>query len=117
MDTSRDDVAEIRVDEPAENDLDELAENDLAEIDLDELTAFALAADPDAPIPDDAIPFTCYPDGAPGALLPSWYMPAPGGSVRVGRGWRRVVAITVIAAFLAVDAVGLCSTYGWITLG
>jgi hypothetical protein len=86
------------------------------EIDLDELTALALAAEPDAPIDDDAVPFTgAFDDGA-GGLLPSWYMPAPGGAVRVGRGWRRVVAITGIIAFLAVDAVGLCSTYGWLTI-
>ena len=42
----------------------------------DELTALALAADPDAPIPDDAVPLSSTDDQA-AALLPEWYMPAP----------------------------------------
>jgi hypothetical protein len=89
---------------------------DLPEIDLDELTSLALAADPDAPIPPDAVPFTGALDDD-GALLPSWYMPAPGGAVSHGRGWRRVVAISFILAFVVLNAAGLCSTYGWITVG
>jgi hypothetical protein len=84
------------------------------EVDLDELTALALAADPDAPIPDDAVPFG---DAAANGLLPSWYMPGPGGLVRSGRRWRRVVALIAITAFIGIDAAGLCSTYGWISIG
>ena len=42
----------------------------------EELTVLALAADPDAPVPDDAVPFGS-PDGLAVELLPSWYMPAP----------------------------------------
>jgi hypothetical protein len=97
---------------PVDTDTDELPE-----IDLDELTSLALAADPDAPIPPDAVPFTGIADEGDGTLLPSWYMPAPGGAVRQGRGWRRVVAITFILAFVILNAAGLCSTYGWITVG
>ena len=41
-----------------------------------ELTELALAADPDAPMGDDAVPLSVYLNQAPG-LLPSWYMPSP----------------------------------------
>ena len=44
----------------------------------EELTAEALAADPDAPLADDAMPFECG-DDAGGSNLPDWYMPAAGG--------------------------------------
>ena len=78
-----------------------------------ELTALALAADPDAPVDVDAVPLSDYlrsedDDG----LLPEWYMPAPMQGARRLRGWRRRVAILVIVAFLLIDAYGLCSTYG-----
>ena len=48
-------------------------------------------------------------DSATG-LLPDWYMPVPMGG-RVG-GWRRAVALVIIAAFLLITAYGLCNTYG-----
>lgn len=32
------------------------------------------------------------------------------------RGWRRVTAIVLIASFVAVVAMGLCVTYGWVPL-
>ncbi len=44
----------------------------------EELTALALAADPDAALSDDAVPFSAQAAGDDG-LLPSWYMPAPAG--------------------------------------
>ena len=87
------------------------------EIDLDELTALALAADPDMELPDDAVPFRGHLADDEGGLLPDWYMPAPGGAVYTGRGWRRVVAVTAIVTFVVLNAAGLCSTYGWITIG
>ena len=87
-----------------------------APIDLDELTRQALAADPDAPLPLDAVPFDDL-GATTGALLPSWYMPAPMGALRQGRRWRRVVAITSITSFVGINAVGLCSTYGWVSFG
>ena len=43
----------------------------------DELTAEALAADPDAPIADDAMPFDAGSEATGNMLLPQWYMPAP----------------------------------------
>lgn len=73
----------------------------------DELTALALAADPDAEIPDDAVPFEVPDDGA--ALLPEWYMPAP--SLRRSPG-RVVVLTTTAVALLVVNIGGVCVTYG-----
>ena len=89
---------------------------DEADISDEELTALALAADPDAPLPADAVPFTR--DGAEDdGLLPRWYMPSPaGGGPRRHAPWQRKVAYGLIGAFLAIDAAGLCSTYGWISL-
>jgi hypothetical protein len=49
-------------------------------------------------------------------LLPAWYMPSPMAGARRLTGWRRRVAIAIIAAFLLIDAAGLCSTYGSIVL-
>ena len=75
----------------------------------DELAELALAADPDAPIAEDAVPF-----GAPSsdaALLPEWYMPVPG---PVRRTRPRVVAVSVIiASLVVVNGAGLCVTYGF----
>lgn len=83
----------------------------LAPVSLDELTAQALAADPDAPVDDDATPFAS--DSEREGLLPSWYMPAPARYPR--RPGHRVAAIVVIASFLAINALGLCITYGHLT--
>lgn len=75
----------------------------------DELTELALAADPDATIPDDAVPFGQ--PAADGAPLPDWYMPAPG-SIRRTR--PRVVAVVgIIVSLVVVNGAGLCVTYGW----
>jgi hypothetical protein len=75
----------------------------------DELAALALAADPDAPIDDDAAPFG-QADGDL-ALLPEWYMPAAG-SVRRTR--PRVIAVSaIIASLVIVNGVGLCVTSGF----
>jgi hypothetical protein len=74
----------------------------------DELTMLALAADPDATIPDDAVPFGQ--SSTDGALLPDWYMPVPG-SIRRTR--PRVVAVVgIIASLVVVNGAGLCVTYG-----
>ena len=75
----------------------------------DELADLALAADPDAPIADDAVPFGQPP--AHESLLPEWYMPVPG-SIRRTR--LRVVAVVgIIASLVVVNGAGLCVTYGW----
>lgn len=78
-----------------------------------ELTEIALAADPNAPLDDSAVPLAEYLHLEEGDdRLPGWYMPAPMQGGRRLRGWRRRVAILVIVAFLLIDAYGLCSTYG-----
>ncbi len=82
-----------------------------------ELTALALAADPESGVDDDAV---CLwdlspSDGSPS--LPEWYMPAPAGGARRLRGWRRWIIPVVIAAFVIINAYGLCSTYGQVTFG
>jgi hypothetical protein len=74
----------------------------------DELAELALAADPDAPIADDAVPFGRPEHGA--ALLPEWYMPAPSG---IRRTRPRVLAVSaIIASLILVNGAGLCVTYG-----
>jgi hypothetical protein len=81
-----------------------------------ELTALALAADPDAPLDPDAIPLAMYPV-QPGGTLPLWYMP-PVMARRVGRvgGWRTPMIVAIVAAFLLIDALGLCITYGQLVI-
>jgi hypothetical protein len=83
----------------------------------EELTELALAADPDAALAHDAVPFDLL-YGEPGLqLLPSWYMPAP---TRFNNGrhrtLKRIAVVLIIIAFLAINAYGLCSTYGRIEL-
>ncbi len=86
------------------------------DITLDELTRLALLADPDLPVPDDAVPVWELFEPDADSLLPAWYMPAPSGPTITGRRWKRVVALMLITAFLAINASGLCSTYGWISI-
>lgn len=84
----------------------------------DELTAAALAADPDAPVPPDAPSlWELIGTDGPGddtrlGPLPDWYMPAAAGGAPLLTGWRRQVVFTIVAAFLAIAASGLCNTYG-----
>ncbi len=81
----------------------------MTDITDDELTALALAADPDAPLGEDAVALPLYPDEPFGAL-PAWYMPPA--MARVSGGWKRYAIFAIIAAFLVIDAFGLCITYG-----
>ena len=84
--------------------------DDEADVELtdEELAAEALAADPDATIDADAIPFDT--GAATGmAMLPQWYMPAP--SLRRSRG-RVFVLATVAASLAAGNVVGFCVTFG-----
>ena len=79
----------------------------------EELTELALAADPDEPLPEDAVPIGIYLSRIP-TPLPLWYMPPV---VRSGsRRWRRPVVVAVVSAFLLIDAMGLCNTYGILSL-
>lgn len=79
----------------------------------EELTALALAADPDQ-VPDvDAVPFRGTAQAEDG-LLPLWYMPPP---QPVGRSRRRVAIVAiVILALIVINALGLCITYGRLEL-
>jgi hypothetical protein len=77
-----------------------------------ELTALALAADPDAPIDDTAVPIGIHLAQLGGAL-PLWYMPPA--VRRGGRRWKAPFVIAVVAAFLLIDLMGLCNTYGILT--
>ena len=75
----------------------------------DELTELALAADPGAPLPEDAVPIGVHLSRF-AAPLPLWYMPPV---VRSGgRRWKAPVVLTVVSAFVLIDAMGLCNTYG-----
>jgi len=84
----------------------------------EELTEQALAADPDAGVADDAVPLheLLASTERPGAadLLPGWYMPPPMGSGRLLDGWRRRVVLLIVASFVLINAVGMCSTYGYV---
>jgi hypothetical protein len=75
----------------------------------EELAVLALAADPDAPLGEDAVPLSVY-LGQISDLLPQWYMPTA--MARPGKGWRTPVVLVIVAAFLTIEALGLCSTFG-----
>ncbi len=73
----------------------------------DELADLALAAAPDQPIDDDAVPLDLNDRRG---LLPEWYMPAP---VSTGRGTaRRWVLGWLAITLVAVNSAGFCVTYG-----
>jgi hypothetical protein len=75
----------------------------------EELTALALAADPNQPLPPDAVPLADYLADAFDPL-PQWYM-APVMARHSGRR-RQAIILAVIGAFLLIEAFGLGSTYG-----
>jgi hypothetical protein len=75
----------------------------------EELTAEALAAEPDPPIGEGAIPLHWSTDDEQG-LLPEWYMPARAAPVR-GRA-RRWMLGGIVVGLLVINGVGLCVTYG-----
>ena len=75
----------------------------------DELAELALAADPDEPLSPDAVPLALYPAYLAGPL-PLWYMPPV--TAGATRAWRMPVVLLLVAAFLLIDAFGLCITYG-----
>jgi hypothetical protein len=77
----------------------------------EELTTLALAADPSTPLADDAIPLHVHLALFAGSL-PQWYMPPAMARSRSGSRWRLPVVVAVISAFLLIEALGLCNTYG-----
>ena len=79
----------------------------------DELCRLALSADPTAPLSDDAIPLSLHLAHCAGAALPGWYM-APA-TARGGRRWRTPIVVAIISAFLLIEALGLCNTFGQLT--
>jgi hypothetical protein len=86
----------------------------LDDVDLDisdeELTALALAADPDMVLTDDAVPMRpLHADGAP--LLPEWYMPVAASRAR--KDWRSRVSITIAVGMIFINAFGICMTNGF----
>lgn len=79
----------------------------------EELTSLALAADPNAPLNSDAIPW----NGSAAGLatgLPEWYMPR---AIAIGRGrGTKIVVWSIIAGFVVINAFGLCITSGFLSL-
>lgn len=89
------------------------------EVGDEELSALALAGDPDTVVGDDAQSLwdlIAQDDGTLPGGLPDWYMPPVSAGPRQHPRWRRRVALMIICAFLAVDAYGLCSTYGYLVV-
>ena len=93
---------------PVGTDIDDVGQH--FDISDEELTALALAADPDAPIGDHAVPLRSI-DAEADSLLPAWYMPASAGRVR--RDWRSRVAISMAVGIVLINACGLCITNGF----
>ena len=81
----------------------------------DELTALALAAPPLVDAGDDAVSVwdVLQDDGRDlTAMLPGWYQPGAMRRPTLLVGWRRRVVLGTVIAFVALNAFGLCSTYG-----
>lgn len=74
----------------------------------DELTELALGATPFDPFGPDVERFGDEPDVF--ALLPSWYMPAPG--IARSRG-RAAVMLGLALSFAVISVGGFCVTWGW----
>jgi hypothetical protein len=93
-------------------DSDTIAEQTAEQISDEELERQALAASLDAAVPDDAEPWSpTHRD----PLIANWYMPAP---VAVRRDLKtRLITGTVVASIVAINAAGLCVTYGRVMLG
>ena len=91
---------------------DGITELDITE---EELTELALAADPAAPLPSDAVPIGVHLSQFAAAPLPLWYMPAIA-RTSGGRRWKLPVVLAVVSAFFLIDALGLCNTYGILSL-
>lgn len=77
-----------------------------------ELEAQALAAEAVDVADDDAVSYWELTERQDLGLLPDWYMPGPGAGARRLDGWKRNLAWLLVGTFLAINAAGLCSTYG-----
>ena len=89
---------------------DELATMTISD---DELAELALGADPHPIIDPRVAPWRPLTHTVAG-LLPEWYMPLPAGTRR-GTG-AKIAEGVIIASFVLINALGLCVTYGWVTL-
>jgi hypothetical protein len=78
-----------------------------------ELTALALGAEPFTQLPNDETS-TTGPLLIGGGALPLWYMPPV--TRRAKSRWTMPLVVAVVAAFLLIDAMGLCNTYGLLSL-
>ena len=83
----------------------------------DELSALAVAADPDTAVDADAVCLWDVTGFGPDQVLPEWYMPSPMRGAPLLRGWRRRVILIVILSFVVINAYGLCNTYGQLAFG
>ena len=92
--------------------MDEVAPTDTFPTD-DELAALALSADPHPKIDPRVPPWQPLSTTMAG-LLPTWYMPAPSGTQR-GTGTRVAIGF-IVAGFVLINALGLCVTYGVVSL-
>jgi len=99
------------VDNPKRVPLDELVAS--SPFDDDELSSLAMAADYDAPIDENAMPWI-WGFGFERNLLPDWYMPRPSATGR-GKGTKIVVG-TLVGGLLFIGAFGLCITSGFLSL-
>ncbi len=95
-----------------DSDADILGDDDLPPVSDVDLEAQALAAAPADVADDDADCFWDHADRRDLGLLPEWYMPGPTAGARRLTGWKRTLAWVLIGTFLAIDAAGLCFTYG-----
>lgn len=82
-----------------------------------ELTAQAMAATGADTAEPDALNYWDLVEPVRTGLLPDWYMPTPSAGTRRLSGWRRHVVFLVVFAIGAINAAGLCITYGHVTLG
>ncbi len=77
-----------------------------------------MAADQNGDVGDDAVPLTEFLGSTEGSegpdLLPGWYMPPPMGTGRLLQGWRRRIVLLIVVSFVLINALGLCSTYGYV---
>jgi hypothetical protein len=92
--------------------MSEDVDTDFSDLDIsdDELAELALAADPNAPLDDDAVPFNSTQTDEP-ALLPAWYMPVDASRVRSD--WRGVVALGIAVGLVLCNAFAICVTNGF----
>ena len=85
---------------------------DISEFDIsdEELTELALAADPNEPIADDAVPLRSL-QAAGEPLLPAWYMPVSANRARSD--WRAAVAVAISVGLVLINAFAICVTNGF----